>query len=192
MQQRCFDVCHALGSASCMPRTQHCMPPYCTDSTQTGVLLLCLFLASSPLIVHFKRVRPALASSFTLLFAQFCSYFVSFCLSDFLLFWRDVWEILVLCILVCHSLFCEFMDFFHFREILVLVSFCSVCRFGPRRQPAAQLNSTTSDLFLLPPHTTPHIPHYHTLTVQHTTSQRNPTTFSLKTSHPTQRWTCVA
>jgi len=186
---------HAIHSAATPVfhvHTQHCMTPYCTDSTQPGILLLCLFLASSPLIAHFERARPALASSCMLLFPRFCSYCVSFYFSDFLLFWRDVWVILVLCIFVCRSLFCEFVDFLHFREILVLVGFCSVCRFGPRRQSSTQLKSTTSDLFLLPPHTTAHLPHNHTLPVQPNTSPTHPTIFSLKTSHPTQQWTCVA
>ena len=177
---------HAMHSAAppvCHVHTQHCMTPYCTDSTQPGVLSLCLLLASS---AHFERARPALASSCTLLLARFCSHFVCFSFSDFLLFWRDLWVILVLCIFVCCSLFCEFLDFLHFREILVLVGFCSVCRFGPRRQPSTQLKPPASDLFLLTPHTTAHLPRNHTLPV-HPTTSLTPCHFSLMTSHPTQR-----
>ena len=97
---------HAIHSAAppvYNVQTQHCMTPYCTDSTQPGVLSLCLLLASS---AHFERARPALASSCTLLLARFCSHFVCFCFSDFLLFWRDLWVILVLFIFVCCSLLC--------------------------------------------------------------------------------------
>jgi len=71
---------------------------------------------------------------------------------------RYVWEILVLCIHVCCSLFCEFLDFLQFsrnsRSGWFL--FCLVSRFGG--QPFTLLNPPTSALFLLPPHTTTHLP----------------------------------
>jgi len=46
---------HSAAPPVCHVHTQHCMTPYCTDSTQPGVLLLCLLLASSALIAHFER-----------------------------------------------------------------------------------------------------------------------------------------
>jgi len=91
-------VMYSTAPPVCHVHTQHCMTPYCTDSTQTEVLLLCLLLASSALIAHFERARPALASSCTLLLARFGSRFVGFCFFDFLLVWRDLWVSLVLCI----------------------------------------------------------------------------------------------
>jgi len=59
--------------------------------------------------------------------ACFClhGFVLDFFFDDFLFFWRDLRVILVLCIVCCSS-FCEFIDFLHFREILVVVGFCSV------------------------------------------------------------------
>jgi len=54
--------------------------------------------------------------------------FVCFCFPNFVLFWRDLWVILVLCILSCCSLICEFPDFLHFRDFLVLVGFVLSCQ----------------------------------------------------------------
>ena len=61
-----------------------------------------------------------------LLLVQFCS---RFCFSDFVFFWQYLWVILVLCIFVCCSLFCEFLDFLHFRGFLVLVGFLDFLHF---------------------------------------------------------------
>jgi len=53
----------------------------------------------------------------------FClrGFVIEFFFPDFFFFWRDLWVILVWCIFVCCSLFCEFLDSLHFREFLVLV-----------------------------------------------------------------------
>jgi len=83
--------------------------------------------------------------------------------SDFLFFWRDLWEILVLCIFVCFALFCEFLDFLHFREFLVLVVFGSVLTAGLTDKKFTTPNPPTSDLNILPPHTKAYLPPNHTL-----------------------------
>ena len=106
-------------------------------------------------------------------------FVLEFCFPDFRFFWQDLWVILLLCIFVCSSVFCEFLDFLYFRKVLVLVVFwispfsrnsrprwflsCLSLhhRFG--RQPSTLLNFPTSVLFLLPPHTTAHLQPNHTL-----------------------------
>ena len=45
-----------------------------------------------------------------------CGLILDFCFSDFLIFWRDLWEILVLYIFVPCSFFCEFLNFLQIRE----------------------------------------------------------------------------
>jgi len=52
-----------------------------------------------------------------------------FCFSEFLFFWWDVRVILVLCIFVGCSFFCEILDSLHFREFLVLVGLLDFLHF---------------------------------------------------------------
>ena len=93
--------------------------------------------------------------------------------------------ILVLCIFICCSLFCDFLDFLHFREFLVLVVFwiypfsrksrsawflfCLPLHHRFAGQPSTFLNPPTSDFFLLPPHITAHLPRNHTPPPHHHT-----------------------
>ena len=96
------------------------------------------YLPSSPLFISKSHtpLRMCFAFGFVLdllLLARFGPGFLFF-----LFFWRDLREFLVVCILVCCSLFWEFLysrishsSFFHrFREILVLVGVCSVLTVG--------------------------------------------------------------
>jgi len=114
-------------------------------------------------------------------------FVVEFCFSHFLFLWRDIWEILVLCIFVCFSLFCEFLDFFHFREFIVLVVFGSVLTAGlvdNHSHPRTFRPVTSPSFHPTPQHTFNPTTSYHLITA--------PYHLVLQTSHRNQRWTWVA
>ena len=103
---------------------------HATLSTQPGVVSSVSFLA---LPSSHSSFSPNHTCLFACLLIGFCSGFafacfvLDFCFSDFLSFFgRDLCVILIFCIFVCCSLFCEFLDFLHIREILVLVGLCGV------------------------------------------------------------------
>jgi len=98
--------------------------PYPHSQELFQMSLSCLLSSHSPLPPK-SHVPLRMFFAWVLFWICFClhGFVLEFCFSVFLFFWRDLWVILVLCILVCCSLFGEFLDSLHFREFLVLVGF---------------------------------------------------------------------
>jgi len=130
VQHHCLHACHALGSTCCL--THACIilhdtifHPFHPARSFFAFPVGCLLSHSLPCLKS-QLVR-------CLFTGEGCclnNFVLKFCFPDFLFFWRDLWEILVLSISACFSLFFEFLDFFHFREFLVLVVFGSVLTAG--------------------------------------------------------------
>ena len=97
IQHQCFDACHALGSASCLPHA--CTTLHDTTSHPFHTARSCLLCLAFSYILshHFKgHAQTPLGACFCL--RGFVLDFVCFCFSAFLLFWhtwRDLWVISV-------------------------------------------------------------------------------------------------
>jgi len=105
---------HWAASAVYHMHAQHCMPPYSTHSTQPGVVLLCLLVVSSRIHCPFLKSHLVMCPFTRLL--RFCSrtlFFFSFG-GIFGKFWFCAFWFVFL------FFFCKFLDFLHFREILVV------------------------------------------------------------------------
>jgi len=85
----------------------------------TLIALLILPKSLTPLRIGF-------AWGFVLDLLVLALFVLDFCFSDLFFFWWEVGVIFFFCIFVSVPLFCEFLDFLHFREILVLVRLCRV------------------------------------------------------------------
>ena len=176
---------HWAASAVYHMHAQHCMTPYSTHSTQPGIVLPCLLVASSRIHCPFLKSHLVCASS-----PGFCLnvFVLEFCLSNFFSFGGIFGKFWFLHFDCFPFFFCEFLDFFHFREFLALVVFlfCLDSRFGHGRAASTLTIGARQRLFWLTsfsplasvctaetlhlsfhPHTTltsnKHPPHTHTL-----------------------------
>ena len=128
----------------------HCLTPYPAHSTHPGVVLLCLLVVST-FITHLKG--HLVICLFTNLLLQFRMALFSILFSDLLVFPHLRGSLGNSSFVHC-SIFCEFLDFLHLPEILVLVGFCIVLSAGLADKHLHSAPSLVGGLFLLLPHTT--------------------------------------
>ena len=124
LQHHCFHARHALGNAYCLPHACATLRDTIFHPFHTArsclVLLVCWLPPSSQSPIAPKsHVSLRISFAWGLFWICFClrGLVLDFVFSNFLFFWRDLCVILVLCIFVCCSSFCKFLDCLHFSRI---------------------------------------------------------------------------